>query len=334
MLKKILTLCLALIMLSSLALASPDAIDAQAAYTQLSVGDNTAAITDEVLGGDVDLILEAEEATDAIVISAVYAEDQFVTAAVSEEKSIVVGDNELTVSLPEVEVGESCEVKFFVWEKATLEPLAQPASLEVLPKAAETVTYTLYASPNGTTAATSANQSLYVANYSWNASLNTASNRETGGKRARLGYIKGSQSHCSVFLRFPLPVLANGEVVKSAKLVTTFEKVGDAFGADMTVHAYAFSPTAAFGEAFAIADFNDFKTVTANELGSTIVPTTATAGHKIEIDVTEHVKTRSGNADFVLSAPELTAKNNLYIYSVDGDVGVNNIPVLVIETEK
>ena len=299
-----------------------------------AVAKNNAVIGENGLNGSVELEIFSEKASNANVVAAVFDGSTFLTASVTDV-ALARGANVKTITLPAAltEDNTSYDVKFYLWKKATLAPLAQPVAINVVPKQVETVTYTLYASPNGTTAATSANQSLYVANYSWNSSLNTAATRETTGKRARLGHIKGSQTRCSVFLRFPLPVLANGEVVKSAKLVTTFEKAGT-FGADMTVRAYAFSPTAAFGEAFAMTDFNDFNTVTANELGSTIVPTTATAGHKIEIDVTEHVKTRSGNADFVLSAPEIATVNNLYIYSVDGAVGKNNIPVLVIETEK
>lgn len=332
MLKKILTLCLALIMLSSLALASPVAIDAQAAYTQLSVGDNTAAITDEVLGGDVALILEAEEATDAIVISAVYADEQFVTAAVSEEKSIVVGDNELTVSLPAVEVGESCEVKFFVWEKATLEPLAQPVAIEVVPKAAETVTYTLYASEDGEDRVSSTNQAKYAANYSWTSTSVNPANRETSGAKALLGYRQKSQPYCAMYLRFPLPELADGEVVKSAKLVAKIQAMTNVTS-DIDVHAYAYSPAGvAFGDAFALTNFGSFADITANDIGNTVLPTTAVAGDTIEIDITQYVQSGSGNADIFIAAPNLTSQNYLYLHSVRADK-VNN-PVLVITTEK
>lgn len=340
MLKKILTLSLVAVILSVTAFANPYAIDAQAEFNYdaaiTNASQTNASIDDGAgLGGSVELTISSTvAAADAIVVTAVFDGTTFLNASITEA-ALTEGENTKTITLPaaKTEANNSYNVKFFLWEsKTTLEPLAQPVAIEVVPKAAETVTYTLYASEDGEGRVTATDQAKYAANYSWASTSVNPANRETTGSKALFGYRKSTQAYCAMYLRFPLPELADGEVVKSAKLVAKIQAMTNVTS-DIEVHAYAYSPSGvAFGEAFAATDFGTFADITANDIGNTVLPTTAVAGDTIEIDITQYVQSGSGNADIFIAAPNLTSQNYLYLHSVRADE-VNN-PLLVITTEK
>lgn len=194
-------------------------------------------------------------------------------------------------------------------------------------------TYTYHATKTGaeyTDTSTSGLYRYYEAQYAWGSTSASPSASTAHPLTYWIGKGNNGKSDYAPFLRFPLPAPAENEVVKSAKLMATVSDVSN-MTSELTVHAYAYSPSTKFGSKFSATGFGSFADITAASVGSTAVPSTAKAGDKIEIDVTEHVKSRSGIADFFLAVPNLTATNYVVTDSVYAGT-VANRPVLVITT--
>ncbi len=146
MLKKLLTLSLVAVILSVTAFAAPDAISPisralanEGLPVTIAVSQNNAVINDTTgLGGTVTLAVTSDAAyADAIVVTAVFDGTSFLTASITDA-ALTAGTNTKAITLPTAltTANNSYNVKFYLWEsKTTLEPIAQPYALNVIPQA-------------------------------------------------------------------------------------------------------------------------------------------------------------------------------------------------------
>ena len=137
MLKKFLTLTLAFVMLS-VAVFSYGEYTINAAYATttgapvIAIEANNSDVTADGLTGSVTLNIASDAAyDDAIVVTAVFDGDDFLTAKIDTVDISATEENKPVITLPAAAPTESGEynVKLFLWEsKATLAPIAQPIS--------------------------------------------------------------------------------------------------------------------------------------------------------------------------------------------------------------
>ena len=105
----------------------------EAAEITAVVKDN-AVIDQNGLGGSIDLTIFSEKDSNANVVAAVFDGSTFLAASFTDV-TLARGTNVETITLPTAKTpaNDSYDVKFYLWEKATLTPLAQPVDETVTP---------------------------------------------------------------------------------------------------------------------------------------------------------------------------------------------------------